>query len=203
MRPRPVLRLFYPTTPRRHTYLSANRCDPSTFIHPRTLYALHKMGLLEKQGRGLYRLADLPPLGNPDLVSVAMRVPNGVICLLSALAYHEVTSQVPHAVYLALPQGAWPPKLDHPPTRIFWFDGTAFIEGIEKHRIDNVSVRIYGPEKTLADCFKHRNKIGIDIAVEALKLYRKRKPLRVDELVRYAKICRVEKVMRPYLEAIL
>jgi predicted transcriptional regulator of viral defense system len=172
-------------------------------IHPRTLYAMHELGLLERQARGLYRLIDMPPLGNPDLVSVALRVPGGVICLVSALAYHEITTQVPHEVYLALSQGAWTPKLDHPPIRIFWFDGPAFAEGIESHKIDDVPVRIYCPEKTLADCFKHRNKIGIDVAVEALKLYRKHKPLRADALVRYAKICRVEKIMRPYLEAIL
>jgi len=172
-------------------------------IHPRTLYAMHEAGLLERLTRGFYRLADLPPLGNPDLVSVALRVPGSVICLISALAYHQITTQVPHVIYLALPQGAWPARLEHPPIRIFWFDGAAFTEGIETHDIDGVPVRVYSPEKTLADCFKHRNKIGLDVALEALKLYRKHKPLRVDELVRYAKICRVEKTMRPYLEAIL
>ncbi|MFH1314025.1 MAG: type IV toxin-antitoxin system AbiEi family antitoxin domain-containing protein [Candidatus Eisenbacteria bacterium] len=172
-------------------------------IHPRTLYAMRDAGVLETLSRGLYRLADLSPLGNPDLVSVALRVPNCVICLVSALAFHEVTTQVPHAVYFAVSRRKWRPALNHPPVRIFWFDGLAFTEGIETHNIDSVPVRVYSPEKTLADCFKHRNKIGLDVALEALKLYRRRKPLRVDELVRYAKICRVEKIMRPYLEAIL
>lgn len=172
-------------------------------IHPRTLYAMKEAGVLERLARGLYRLVDLPRPGSPDLISVTLRVRNSVICLISALAFHEITTQIPHAVYLALRQGGRPPKLDHPPIRIFWFEGPAFSEGIEIHDIDGVPVRIYGPEKTLADCFKHRNKIGIDIAVEALKLYRKHKPLRADELVRYARICRVEKIMRPYLEAIL
>lgn len=172
-------------------------------IHPRTLYAMRDAGVLETLSRGLYRLADLGPLGNPDLVPVALRVPNCVICLISALAFHEMTTQIPHAVYIAMPRGTWRPDLDHPPVRIFWFQGPAFTEGIETHEIDGVPVRVYSPEKTLADCFKHRNKIGLDVALGALKLYRKQKPLRVDELVRYAKICRVEKIMRPYLEALL
>jgi predicted transcriptional regulator of viral defense system len=172
-------------------------------VYPRTLYRMRDQGLIEAIARGLYRLRDMPPLGNPDLVSVALKVPRGVICLISALSFHEMTTQIPHVVHVALVPGTEPPRLEHPPVRISWFSGRVFAEGIETHDIDDVPVRIYCPEKTLADCFKHRNKIGIDVAVEALKLYRRRKPLRVDELVRYAKICRVEKVMRPYLEAVL
>ena len=172
-------------------------------IYPRTLYQMRDQGLIEAIARGLYRLSDMPPLGNPDLVAVALKVPRGVICLISALSFHDMTTQVPHVVHIALVPGTEPPRLGHPPVQISWFSGKVFAEGIETHDIDDVPVRIYSPEKTLADCFKHRNKIGIDVAVEALKLYRKRKPLRTDELVRYAKICRVEKVMRPYLEAIL
>jgi predicted transcriptional regulator of viral defense system len=172
-------------------------------IYPRTLYQMRDQGLIEAIARGLYRLRDMPPLGNPDLVSVALKIPRGVICLISALSFHEMTTQVPHVVHIALVPGTEPPRLEHPPIRISWFSGKVFSEGIETHDIDDVPVRIYSPEKTLADCFKHRNKIGIDVAVEALKLYRKHKPLKVDELVRYAKICRVEKIMRPYLEAIL
>ena len=172
-------------------------------IHPRTLYAMRDAGILETLSRGLFRLAELSPPGNPDLISAALRVPNCVICLISALVFHGITTEVAHSVYIALPRRTWRPKLDHPPVRVFWFKGSAFTEGIETHMIDGVDVRIYSPEKTLADCFKHRNKIGIDVAVEALKLYRNRKPLRTDELVRSAKICRVEKIMRPYLEAIL
>lgn len=172
-------------------------------IHPRTLYAMRDAGMLERLSRGLYRLADLPPLGNPDWVVVAMRVPSGVICLISALAWHELTTQIPHEVYLALPRGAEPPRLDHPPIRVFWFTGKAFSEGIETHEVDGVSVRIYGVEKTLADCFKYRNKIGLDTAVEALKRYVSSRRVQVDKLMAYARICRVEKVMRPYLEALL
>jgi predicted transcriptional regulator of viral defense system len=172
-------------------------------IYPRTLYQMRDQGLIEAIARGLYRLHDLPPLGNPDLVSVALKIPRGVICLISALSFHGMTTQVPHVVHVALVPGTEPPRLEHPPVRVSWFSGKVYSEGIEAHDIDGVPVRVYSPEKTLADCFKHRNKIGIDVAVEALKLYRKHRPLRADDLVRYAKICRVEKIMRPYLEAIL
>ena len=172
-------------------------------IHPRTLYAMRDAGVLECLSRGLYRIADLPHLSNPDLVAVALKVPKGVICLISALAYHELTTQIPHEVYLALPRGAEPPRLDHPPIRIFWFTGKAFAEGIDTHEVDGVPVRIYGVEKTLTDCFKYRNKIGLDTAVEALKAYVSGRRIDIDKLMVYARICRVEKVMRPYLEALL
>lgn len=172
-------------------------------IHPRTLYAMRDAGELEQLSRGLYRLAGLPPLGNPDLVAVALKVPNGVICLISALAWHELTTQIPHEVYLALPRGAEPPRLDYPPVRTLWFTGQAFTEGIVVHKVDGVPVRIYDVEKTLADCFKYRNKVGLDTAVEALKRYVGNRRVQVDRLMAYARICRVEKVMRPYLEALL
>ncbi|WP_022949979.1 type IV toxin-antitoxin system AbiEi family antitoxin domain-containing protein [Methylohalobius crimeensis] len=172
-------------------------------IHPRTLYAMRDSGVLECLSRGLYRLAELPPLSNPDLATVALRVPNGVICLISALAYHELTTQIPHEIYLAVPRGAEPPRLDAPPVRVFWFTGKAFSEGIEVHEVDGTQVRIYSVEKTLADCFKYRNKIGLDTAIEALKLYVNRRRIQLDKLMAYACICRVEKVMRPYLEALL
>ncbi len=172
-------------------------------IHPRTLYEMERRGALEKLSRGLYRLSDLPPLGNPDLVSVALKVPNGVICLISALAFHKITTQIPHEVYLALGRGAEPPRMEFPPIRVFWFSGEAFTEGVEKYELDGVRVQSYRPEKTIADCFKYRNKIGLDTAIEALKLYRERKRFKVDDLMRFARICRVEKVMRPYLEALL
>ena len=172
-------------------------------VHRRTLYAMRDAGTIERLGRGLYRLSDLPPLGSPDLVSVSRRIPRGVICLVSALAYHEITTQIPHQVFLALPRGTEPPRIDHPPIWVFWYTGAAFTEGIDTHVLDNTSVRIYSPEKTLADCFKYRNKIGLDTAVEALRLYRQRMRLKAEDLVRFARICRVEKVMRPYLEAML
>jgi predicted transcriptional regulator of viral defense system len=172
-------------------------------IHRRMLYSMLEAGIIEKLGRGLYRLADLAPLGNPDLVSVSLKIPNGVICLISALAYHEITTQVPHEVYVALERGTEVPRLNHPPIRIFWFSGRAFTHGIQTHKIDSVPVRIYSPEKTIADCFKYRNKTGLDTAIEALKLYREKKRFKSEELMQFARVCRVEKVIRPYLEALL
>ena len=172
-------------------------------IHPRTLYALRDAGALERLGRGLYRLAELPPLSNPDLVTVALKAPHGVICLVSALAFHELTTQIPHVVDLAIEQGAESPRIEHPPLRIFRFSRAAWREGVETHEIDEVPVRIYSPAKSVADAFKMRNRVGLNVAIEALKTYRQRFAGGLDDLLRYAHICRVEGVMRPYLEAIL
>lgn len=171
-------------------------------IHAETLYAMRDAGLLETVSRGLYRLADIPPLGNPDLVIVAMRVPSGVVCLLSALAFHQLTTQIPHEVQVALPRGAEEPRLEFPPLRTFRFTCKAFTEGIETHLLDGVSVRIYCPEKTIADCFKFRRSTGLDVALEALRLYRERGRIHLEEIMRYAEICRVAQIIRPYLEAI-
>jgi len=172
-------------------------------IHPGTLYAMRDSGALEAISRGVYRLANSPPLGNPDLVTVATRVPGGVICLISALAFYELTTQIPHEVHVALPRGAEEPRLDHPPIKTYRFTGEAFTEGVEAHELDGVSVRIYSPEKTLADCFKFRNQVGLDTVMEAVRFYRERRSIKVDDLMRYAGICRVKKIIRPYLEAIL
>ena len=172
-------------------------------IHPATLYAMRDSGALEELSRGVYRLAGRSPLGNPDLVTVATRISSGVICLISALAFHELTTQIPHEVHVAVPRGAEEPRLDYPPIKTYRFSGEAFTEGVEIHKLDGVGVRVYSPEKTLADCFKFRNKIGLDTAVEALRFYRERRRLKVDDLLRYAAICRVKKSIRPYLEALL
>ena len=172
-------------------------------IHPGTLYAMRDSGTLEAISRGVYRLANSPPLGNPDLVTVATRVPGGVICLISALAFYDLTTQIPHEVHVALPRGAEEPRLDHPPIKTYRFTGEAFTEGVEAHELDGVSVRIYRPEKTLADCFKFRNQVGLDTVMEAVRFYRERRSIKVDDLMRYAGICRVKKIIRPYLEAIL
>ena len=134
---------------------------------------------------------------------MAARVPKGVICLVSALAFHEMTTQVPHEVHLAVERGSKPPKLAYPPLRLFWFTSGAFAEGVESHTIDGVLVRVYCPEKTLADCFKYRRKIGLDVAIEALKRYRQSKKLDAKALLHFARICRVKEVMRPYLESVL
>lgn len=172
-------------------------------IHPRTLYAMRDAGVIEPVERGFYRLADMPPLGNPDLVTVALHAPKAVVCLISALAFHGITTQVPHEVYLAVEQKAKKPRLKYPPIRVFWFSGASFQEGVETHVIDGVPVRIFCPEKTVADCFKHRSKIGIDVAVEALRFCLRRKRSTVQTFLQFGRVCRVEKIMRPYLEAML
>ena len=172
-------------------------------IHPSTLYAMRDSGMLEVMSRGVHRLAGSPRLGHPELVTVAIRIPSGVICLISALAFHELTAQIPHVVDVALPRGAEEPRLDHPPIQTYRFTGQAFEEGVEAYELDSVVVRIYSPEKTLADIFKFRNKIGLDTAVEAVRLYRERRKVKVDDLMRYAAICRVDNIIRPYLEALL
>ena len=175
----------------------------SAGIAPRTLYSMRDEGIVESLSRGVYRLAAMTPLSNPDLVSVALRVPHGVICLISALAFHELTTQIPHEVYVAIDRFTRPPRVDYPPVRIFKFSGAAFTEGVETHGIDGFQVKIYNPEKTVADCFKFRNKIGNDTVIEALKFYCKRKRKDIGALMRYAGICRVGKTITPYLEALL
>ena len=169
-------------------------------IHPRIFYQLRDDGVLVQVSRGVYRLADKGPISNPDLVTVATRIPDAVICLVSALAFHKITTQIPHAISIALKKGSESPRIEYPPISIHRFSDSSLNEGIEKHLIDGVTVRFYGPEKTLADCFKFRNKIGMDVVLEALKLYKARKKFCLADLLKYARICRVENVMKPYLE---
>lgn len=168
-----------------------------------TLYALVEDGTLERLSRGLYRLADLEPVANPDLVTVSQRVPDGVICLISALDFHGLTTQIPHVVWVAIPRGNWEPKLDWPPIRVMEFGERAYQAGVETHELDGVAVRIYCPEKTLADHFKYRGRIGLDVALEALQFYVRRGHPRIGELLAMARVCRVERVMMPYLQALL
>ncbi len=170
-------------------------------IHPRTLYRMRDEGSLEQLSRGVYRLVRGRRLANPDLVTVAVRVPRGVVCLVSALAFHELTTQVPHAVSLAGANGSERPRLVHPPIEYHRFSGAAFTEGVETHTVDGVAVKVYSPEKTLADCFKFRNKIGLDVFLEALRFCKTRRKWNPTRLLKFAEICRVERVMRPYLEA--
>ncbi len=173
-------------------------------VHPRTLYALRDAGELEQVGRGLYRLASAPQLTSPDVVPISMRVPRGVICLISALAHHGLTTQVPHFVDIALPSHSQIPKIDGIPVRAFWYSEPSFSSGINVVSIDGAPVRIYSPEKSIADSFKYRNKIGIDVAIEALRTYRERKRKPDFKAVSdFAKINRVERIIRPYLESIL
>ncbi len=172
-------------------------------IHPRTLYYMRDHQYLEVLCRGTFRLADLDPLTNVDLVTVASKVKSGVICLISALSYYEMTTEIPHEIYMAISRKTFYPKLKYPPVRFFRFSDNAFKTGVETHKISGVKVKIYSPEKSIADCFKYRNKLGMDVALEALKLWRKRKDSRIDKLMKYAKSCRVQNIIKPYIEATL
>lgn len=166
------------------------------------LTRLTTSGKLEKVGRGLYRLPDGVAPEDESLALVAARVPQAVFCLLTALQFHELTTQLPRQVWIALPKGSHVPRIDYPPIKLVQYSGAAFTEGIETHRRDQVELQVYSVAKTVADCFKHRNKIGLDVALEALRDARREKKASADDLWRYAKICRVANVMRPYLEAI-
>ena len=165
------------------------------------LSRLASRGLLERVGRGLYTLPNAPASEHRSLAEVAKRVPNGVVCLLSALRFHGLTTQAPFEVWLAIGQKDREPKLDGPRLRIVRLSGEALEAGIERHVIDGVPVRIYSPAKTVADCFKFRNRLGVDVAVEALRDCVEQRRCTVDELSMYARICRVSRVMRPYMEA--
>ena len=171
-------------------------------VHPRDLYALRDAGIVEQVSRGLYRLADLPPLAEPDLVTVALRVPRAVIALVSALHFHGLTTEIPHEVSVALPKGTSRPALDWPPLRVYWLSGRMFTSGIEAHERDGVRLRVYGAAKTVADCFKFRNRLGIDVAVGALRTAIEERKVTPAEILRAARTCRVEKIVRPYLEAL-
>lgn len=164
-------------------------------------YQLRDEGLIEPFSRGLYRLADLPQVENPDLMAAATRFPHSVLCLISALDWHGITTQIPHKVHLAVERDARLPVLDYPPVAGYRFSGRAFSAGIDRVDVDGIVLNVYNPEKTLADCFKFRNRIGIDVVLEALELYRTRKTFLPGRLMEYARICRVANVMAPYLEA--
>lgn len=172
-------------------------------FHKETLLALINKGDVEKAGRALYRLREAPALSNPDLVTAALKIPKGVVCLLSALAFHEATDEVPRYVDLAIPRGAHANKFDYPPIRFYRFAQEAWKAGIEQHKIDSYSIRVYGLAKTVADCFKFRNKIGLDVARNALKQAVTEKRVPPKEIMQYAKICRVDKIIKPILETLI
>lgn len=166
------------------------------------LYRLFRAGLLERRARGIYVAREHPITAEHTLAHVARRVPGGVFCLLTALRFHGLTTQGPAEVWIALPEKARRPRVDYPRLRIARFSGAALSEGIESHRLERVEVRVYSAAKTVADCFKYRNKIGIDVAVEALRDFSRRRRGGATELARFARICRVARVMQPYLDSI-
>ena len=160
-------------------------------------------GVIKRIGRGLYSLVDADLTEAHDYAEAAKRVPHGVICLLSALQYHELTTQIPSQIWIAIDPKARQPKEPALPLRFVRFSGNALTSGVEEKRIEKVLVKVFSPAKTVADCFKYRNKIGLDVALEALRDCWKKRLCTMDELWRFAKICRVANVMRPYLESLV
>ena len=166
------------------------------------IYRLVRNGLVERQTRGIYVASRHPITAEHTLAQVAKRMPGGVICLLTALRLHDLTTQNPAVVWIALSEKARKPRFDYPRLRVARFSGAALTEGIETRRVEGVEVRVYSAPKTVADCFKYRNKVGIDVAVEALRDFSRRHRGGATELARFARICRVTRVMQPYLDAI-
>jgi len=186
--------------------------DQHGLLRPRDLDALGlprvaltrlvRQGQLQRVGRGLYARPQRPTSEHTTLAEVARRYPEAVVCLLSALRFHDLTTQAPFEVWLAIPNKARAPGLDYPPLRIVRFAEPLLREGVEEHKVDGVVVRVTGVARTVVDCFKFRNKIGLDVALEALAEARRAKRASMDELWRYAASCRVTTVMRPYLESV-
>ena len=171
-------------------------------IHTQVLSRLVATGELERIARGLYRPPGYAVTEHHGLAIAAAAVPHGVVCLLSALQYHGIGTQLPSEVWVAIDRRARRPTLSYPPLRIVRYTGAALTEGVENHHVEGSKVRVYNVAKTIADCFKYRNKIGLDVALEALREAWRARRFTMDELDHYAMICRVERVMRPYLEAL-
>ena len=172
-------------------------------LHPEYLRRLYQKGLVRREGRGLYIATDTEISAHYGLAQVAKRVPHGVICLLSALSFHEIGTQLPNHVWMAIDRRAAKPRISFPPVKMVRFSGVALTEGVETHCIEGVRVQIYNPAKTIADCFKYRNKIGLDVALEALKECIRDRRATMDDLWYFASVCRMTNVMRPYMEAIV
>lgn len=171
-------------------------------VHRRELYALRDAGLIDRVSRGVYRLTDLPPFAEPDLVVVASRVPKAVFCLVTALHFHDLGSEIPREVSIALPRGTATPKVGNRPLHVYRFSPAAYEAGVERHLREGVTLSVYGAAKTVADCFKFRNQLGIDVAVEALRGGLEDRKFRPADVMRFARICRVDRIVRPYLEAL-
>lgn len=167
------------------------------------LNRLHSQGVLDRPARGIYTLPDAEPGENRSLVEAAKLVPNGTVCLLSALRFHDLTTQSPFEVWMTIGGKARMPRVDYPPICIVRASGEALTFGVDAHEIEGVAVNIYSVAKTVADCFKYRNRIGLDVAIEALRDSLEQKKVSVDDLWAAAKVCRMTTVMRPYLEAIV
>ena len=166
------------------------------------LRLLEEEGRIRRSGRGLYTMAGAKITENHTIAEACKLVPHGIVCLLSALRIHGLTTQLPHEVWMALERKARKPAAESPPLRIVRFSGKALTEGVTERKIEGVVVRLYDPAKTVADCFKYRHKIGLDVAMEALRDCRKQKKATMDQLWKAAKVCRVARIMQPYLESV-
>lgn len=166
------------------------------------LSRLVKKGQLQKLDRGIYTAKELPASEHISLLEVSRKVPKATICLLSALSFHEIGTQVPSEVWIAIDVKAWTPRITSPAVRIMRFSGDALHFGVQEKQITGGTIRVYSPAKTIADCFKFRNKVGLDVALEALRDCYRQKKATMNELFEAAKVCRVANVMRPYLESL-
>jgi predicted transcriptional regulator of viral defense system len=167
------------------------------------LLRLLRAGRIERVGRGLYRLAGVRITARENLAQSCARIPRGVICLLSALAFHEFTTQIPSKIWMAIPIKSWTPKVNDLPLHFVRFSDASISSNVQRHTVDGAEVRVFSPAKTVADCFKFRNKIGKDVALEALRDGWRSRLFTMDELWETARVCRVQKVMRPYLEGLV
>ena len=172
-------------------------------IHQRDLKKALDDGRVIKIKSGLYRYGEIPMISHQGFVDVSLSVPHGVICLISALAYYELTTFNPTFIFVALPRNTWRPKIEYPPVEFFHFSKKQFEAGIDEIKIEGFNVRIYCPEKTVCDCFRYRNKLGLDIAKEGLTEYLKRKDRSLEKLLKYAEICRIKSLMKTWLDELI
>ena len=171
-------------------------------IYRRTLYHMRDHGCLEQLGRGVYKLKEKEPLSNPDLVIVVRKIPDAVICLISALDIHGLTDEIPHKVHIALSRTNRTPVMEYPPVHVYRYSDETLKAGIGVKQIDGISVKVFNPAKTITDCFKFRNQIGLDVAIEALKRGINERKATYRDILKYAKLCRVKSVIQPYIDAI-
>jgi len=162
-----------------------------------------KSGRIQKVDRGLYKLSNGFSLSAPDIVAVSIKAPKGVVCLLSALAFHEATNEIPSCVHIAIPRGTHANKIKYPPVKYYRYNPNAWEVGIEEREIDGRKIKVYSLAKTIADCFKFRNTIGMNIARDALKVAVMEKGIEPKEIMRYAKVCRVDRIIKPIMEALV
>ena len=190
---------------RRHFGVFTARDAERAGVSTRTFYRLRDSGEIVYVSRGVFQLVDMGnnEMTTPDYAAIKMRIPESIICLISALYHHDLTTEIPRRIHLAIHRNAHIPRIDYPPVSIYRMSSKPFSAGVEQMNIGGVTVNIFSPEKTIADCFKYRDKLGLDLAVEGLKNYLVRPSARPTTVLEMAKICRVGNVIKPYLEALL